>query len=60
MVLILYGSSEHVAHVWCKIGLFCVDDSFDVTKCLQQVEMPEYYICADNRKEQPSNMKTMV
>ena len=42
MVLIY---SEHVVHVSCKnkkkkkkIGF---DDSFDVTKCLQQIEVPD-------------------
>ena len=49
----LDGSSEHVARgmydvKWSfpreKIG---IDDSFDVTKCRQQIEMPDIlYICA--------------
>ena len=41
MVLLYDGSSEHVAQIWGKIGLFEFDDSFDVTKGLQQIEMPE-------------------
>ena len=45
MVVILDGCSFHVAHVWSKPGLFPkkigFDDSFDVTKCLQQIEMPD-------------------
>ena len=44
-VLISDGSSEHVAQVWCKLGLFRkktgFDDSIDVTKCLKQIEIPE-------------------
>ena len=40
---ILDGCSFHVAHVLCKQGLFPKKkefyDSFDVTKCLQQIEM---------------------
>ena len=47
MVPILDGSSEHAAHVWCKIGLsekkIVVNDSFDVTKCLQQIETPALF-----------------
>ena len=52
MVFILDGCSFHVAHVWCKQGLFFekkieFDDSFDVTKCLQQIEMPDLlHVCA--------------
>ena len=51
MVLISVGSSEHVAHVWCKIGLFRkrigFNDSLDVTKCLQKVEIPDLlHMCA--------------
>ena len=39
-----------------KIGF---DDSFDVTKCLQQIEMPDLlHVCAQ-WNEQPSNIKTM-
>ena len=46
MVLIQDCCSEHASHVWCKIGLFReknigFDDSFDVTKCLQQIEIPD-------------------
>ena len=52
MVFILDGCLFHVAHVWCKQGLFSrkkigFDDSFDATKCLQQIEMPELLrVCA--------------
>ena len=52
MVFIEDGSSEHVAHVWCKIGILRekkigFDFSFDVTKCLQQIGMPDLlYMCA--------------
>ena len=52
MVFILDGCSFHVAHIWCKQGVFFekqneFDDSFDVTKCLQQIEMPDLlYVCA--------------
>ena len=52
-VFIIDGCSIHVAHVWCKQGLFPkkkkigFDDSFDVTKCLQQIEMPDlFHKCA--------------
>ena len=35
------------------------DDSFDVTKCLQQIEMPDLlHVCSEGN-EQPSNIKTM-
>ena len=42
MVLILDGSSEHAAHVRCKIDIFRekkfeFDDSFEITKSLQQI-----------------------
>ena len=44
MVFKLGGCSFYYAHVWCKIGLFRkkigFDYSFDVTKCLQQIEIP--------------------
>ena len=44
MVFILNGCPFHYAHVWCKIGIFRekkigFDYSFDVTKCLQQIEI---------------------
>ena len=36
------------------------DDSFDVTKCLQQIEKPDLlHVCAQSNK-QPSNLKTMI
>ena len=39
-----------------KIGF---DDSFDVTKCLQQIEMPDLlHVCATSN-EQPSIIKTV-
>ena len=46
IVFILDVYSFHVAHVCCKQGLFPkkklgFNDSFDVTKCLQQIEMPD-------------------
>ena len=44
MVLILNGSSEHFAHVWRKKNLkkkLGFDDSFDVIKCLKQIEIPD-------------------
>ena len=50
-VHIIYdGSSEHDAHVSCEIGLFQekirFDDSFEVTKCLKQIEMSYWlYMC---------------
>ena len=51
MVFILDGCSFYVAHVLCKKGLFPkkigFDDSFDLTKCLQQIEMHYLlYVCA--------------
>ena len=50
MVFIWDGCSFHYAHVWWKIGLFQTkigfDCSFDVTKCLQQIEIPVYSMCA--------------
>ena len=39
-----------------KIGF---DDSFDVTKCLQQIEMPDLLHVSAKLNEQPSNIKTM-
>ena len=45
MVFIFDGCSFRVAHVWCKQGLFPekigFDYSFDVIKCLQEIEMPD-------------------
>ena len=64
MIFILDGCSFHVAHVWrSKQGLFPkkigFDDSFDVTECLQQIEMPDLlHVCAE-WNEQPSNIKTI-
>ena len=51
MVLIEDGSSELVGHVWCKKGHFRkkngFDDSFDVTKCLQPIDIPDWlHLCA--------------
>ena len=51
MVFIIDGCSFYVAHVLCKKGLFPkkigFDDSFDLTKCLQQIEMPDLlHLCA--------------
>ena len=47
----VHGTSEHVAHECSNIVLFRkkieFDDSFDVTKCIQQIEMPDsLHICA--------------
>ena len=45
MVLILNGSSEHVAHARKKLGFsekkIEFDDSYDVTKCIWQIEIPD-------------------
>ena len=46
MVYIEDGSSEHVAHLSSKIGHFqgeknLFDNSIDLTKCLQQIEIPD-------------------
>ena len=43
MVLILDGNTEHVAHVWRKIGLFEQKNilfvtAFDLIKCLEHVK----------------------
>ena len=51
MVLIQDGSSEHIAHVLCKQVFFDFlggyADSFEVTKSLQQIEMPDLlHLCA--------------
>ena len=52
MVLIKDGNSEHNAYVWRKIGNFRekkigYDDSFDVFKCLQEIESPDlFHMCA--------------
>ena len=64
MVLIQDCCSEHASHVGCEIGLFQeknigFDDSFDVTKCLLQIEMPDLLHMCAYRNEQPSNAKTM-
>ena len=42
MVLIYLGSSEHIKHV-SKIEKKKIDfdDAIDVTKCLQQIEIPD-------------------
>ena len=51
-VFILDGCSFHVANEWWKQGLFPkknigFDDSFDVTKCLQQIEQHDLlHVCA--------------
>ena len=64
MVLIQYGSSEHVAHVWSNIGLFQknikFNDYVDVTECLWQIEIPDIlHVCAQC-SELPSNIGTMM
>ena len=65
MVFISDGCSFHVAYIWCKQGIFSkkiieFDDSFDVTKCLQKIEMPYLlHVCAW-LNEQPSIIKTMI
>ena len=42
---------------WKKIGF---DDSFDVNKCLQQIEMPDLlHIMCPWWNEQPSNIETI-
>ena len=49
MVFRLDGCSFHVAHAWRKISgkNTRFDDSFDVTKCLQQIEKPDLlHVCA--------------
>ena len=52
MVLMYDGSSEHVEHIYGKKRSF--DDTFDVTKCLQQIEIPDLrHMCA-SRSELPS------
>ena len=51
MVLIQDGSSEHVAHVWSKIGFFREEIFFDETKCLQQIEILDLlHMCAPGSK----------
>ena len=40
-----------------KIGF---DDSFNVTKCLQQIGMPDLFHMCVPSSEQPSNINTMV
>ena len=61
MVFILDGCSFNVAHELCKQGLFPrkkieFDGSFDVTKCLQQIEMPDLLHMCVYWNEQPSNI----
>ena len=52
MIFVLDGCSFNVAHVRCKQGLFSktkieFNDSFDVTKCLEQIEKPDLlHVCA--------------
>ena len=65
MLLLQDGSSEHVTNVWCKIGHFRekkieFDDSFDVTKFLQQIEIPYLLHKSALWNAQPSNNKNMV
>ena len=60
-----HGSSELVAHLWSKIGTFRkknigYGDSFDVIKCLQQIEIPNLLHMCATRSELPSNISTMV
>ena len=38
---------------------FGFDESFDVTKCLQQIETPDLLHMCAKANEQPSNTKTM-
>ena len=48
--------------VWSKIGIFReekFDDSFDVTKCLQQFEMPDVWHMSAPCSELPSTISTM-
>ena len=44
------GSSEHIGHVWSKIGLseekIGFQDFFDVTECLQQIDNSLLHLCA--------------
>ena len=48
-----YDGNIEVAHGWCKIGHFWekkigFDDSFGLTKCLQQIEIPDLlHKCAE-------------
>ena len=45
-----------LGHFRKQIGF---DDSFDVTKCFQQIKIPDlFHMCAE-WNEQPSNLKTM-
>ena len=37
----IHGTSEHVALVCNKIGNFDFDHSFDITKCLQEIEISD-------------------
>ena len=51
MVFILDGCQFHVAHYDVNKAFFRkkieFDDNFDVTKCLQQIEMPDLlHVCA--------------
>ena len=36
------------------------DESFDVTKCLQQIEIPDIWHTCAPRSELPSNVSTMI
>ena len=58
MGLIWDGSSEHFAHVWRSFPKF--DDSFDVTKCLQVIEIPVLIHMFAPCSELPSNNRTMT
>ena len=57
------STSEHVAQIWRKIGLFRtknrIYDSFGATKCLQQIKLPDLlHICAPCT-ELPSHISTL-
>ena len=63
-VIIYDGSTEEVAHVLTKIGLYRkkigFDDSFDVNKCFQQIDKAYLlHICAQC-SELPSNISIMA
>ena len=61
MVSMQDGRSEHFVHAWCKNRYEKIefDHSFDVTKCLHLIEIPNWlHLCAE-QNEQPSNIETM-
>ena len=62
-VLIQDGSSVHVAHIWKNRSFLKknqINDSFDVTKRLQQIEIPDFLHMRTLCSDLPSYISTKV